>query len=261
VELRGRPASDVVRALASEIHRVLGDELVGLYTYGSWVSGGFDPGVSDIDLVAITSGEVQAVAFDALDEMHQAFVAGHPGWADRLEIVYVGLDAIRSFRTSFGSMAVISPGEPFHIRRDNLAEWLQNWYLVRETGLCLRGAAASAVFPKISWAEFAAATVRYADELQMRSRVGTSSVEVAYTVLTMCRALRTVRAHAHGSKLDAATWTREQLPNWAWLIDEALACRLSRGAVGFSDAESLAYAEAFIAALADEVHKSAPRLD
>ena len=81
-------------------------------------------------------------------------------------------------------------------------------------------------------------------------------------MLTMCRALRTVRAHEHGSKQDAATWTREQMPDWAWLIDEALACRLSRGAVGFKDAESLAHAEAFIAALAGEVHKSArpPRL-
>jgi hypothetical protein len=142
---------------------------------------------------------------------------------------YVGRATLEAFRTSPGSLAVISPGEPFHVRDDRVAEWLQNWYLLRETGVPLYGAEAAATVPPIAWAEFVAATVRYADELRNRSRLGAGGGVLAYTILTLCRALRTVRTQTHGSKQEAAAWTRERMPEWAPLIDAALECRLSRG--------------------------------
>ncbi len=248
-----RPAADFVAALASEIRGVLGDDLVGLYLYGSSVTGGFDPGVSDLDLVAVTSLEVEALDLDGLEQMHHAFVGRYPEWRDRLEIVYVGRATLGSFRASPGSLAVISPGEPFHVRNERVAEWLQNWYLVRETGICLFGADIAAIVPPITWSEFLAATVRYADEVRNQSRLGADDGVIAYAILTMCRALRTVRTQTHGSKQEAAAWTRERMPEWAWLIDEALACRLSRGTAGFEDERSRAATETFIALLDDEI--------
>jgi len=248
-----RPAAYFVAALASEIQGVLGDDLVGLYLYGSSVTGGFDPGVSDIDLVAVTSPEVEALDLAGLEQMHRRFVSRYPEWSDRLEIVYIGRATLESFRTSPGSLAVISPGEPFHVRDERVADWLQNWYLVRETGICLYGADAAAIVPPIAWTEFVAATVGYADEVRNRSRLRAGGGDLAYTVLTMCRALRTVRTQTHGSKQEAAAWTRERMPEWVWLIDTALTCRLSRGTIGFEDEPSRAAAETFIAVLADEI--------
>jgi predicted nucleotidyltransferase len=248
-----RPAAYFVAALASEIQGVLGDDLVGLYLYGSSVTGGFDPGVSDIDLVAVTSPEVEALDLAGLEQMHRRFVSRYPEWSDRLEIVYIGRATLESFRTSPGSLAVISPGEPFHVRDERVADWLQNWYLVRETGICLYGADAAAIVPPIAWTEFVAATVGYADEVRNRSRLRAGGGDLAYTVLTMCRALRTVRTQTHGSKQEAAAWTRERMPEWVWLIDTALTCRLSRGTVGFEDERSRAAAETFIALLDDEI--------
>src|SRR5450756_3220920 len=116
-----RPAADFVAALASEIQGVLGDDLVGLYLYGSSVTGGFDPGVSDIDLVAVTSPEVGALDLTGFGQMQHAFVSRYPEWGDRLEIFYVGRATLQSFRTSPGSLAVISPGEPFHVRDERVA--------------------------------------------------------------------------------------------------------------------------------------------
>jgi len=88
------------------------------------------------------------------------------------------------------------------------------------------------IIPPIVWTEFVAATVRYADQVRHRNIGHESPSALAYTVLTMCRALRTVRAQANGSKQEAAAWTREQLPQWAWLIDIALLCRqAARGAI------------------------------
>jgi Domain of unknown function (DUF4111)/Nucleotidyltransferase domain len=253
MNLDGPPAGDFVAALVSEMWGVLGDDLVGLYLYGSSVSGGFDPGVSDIDLVAVTSPEVEALDLARLEQMHNALVNRYPEWSDRLEIVYIGRATLGSFRTSPGSLAVISPGEPFHVRHERVAEWLQNWYLVRETGVRLYGAEAAAIVPPIAWTEFVAATVLYADELRDRSRVGVGGDVIAYTILTMCRALRTVRTGTHGSKQEAAARTRERMPEWAPLIDAALECRLSRGTIGFEDERSRAAAETFIALLAAEI--------
>jgi hypothetical protein len=62
----------------------------------------------------------------------------------------------------------------------------------------------------------------------------------------------------HGSKQEAAAWTRGQLPQWAWLIDIALRCRLSRGASGLADEQSRAAAVRFIGLAADQVTNSMP---
>jgi hypothetical protein len=258
VAINARPGEDFVAALTSEIRGVLGESLVGLYAYGSWVTGGFDAGVSDVDLVAVTTPEVDSLDLAGLERMHRRIIGRHLEWTNRLEIVYVGRSTLGSFRTSLGSLAVISPGEAFHVREERAAEWLQNWYLVRETGARLHGVAVREVVPAIAWSEFSAATVRYADEVRNRSRLGAGGRAFAYAVLTMCRTLRTVRTQTLGSKQDGAAWTGERMPEWAWLVDAALACRLSSGTVGFEDERSRAAAETFIAVVDAEIQGPQP---
>lgn len=253
MERNDRPSTDLLDALVSEVHGVLGDDLVGLYLYGSAVTGGFDPGVSDLDLAAVTMSEVEALDLAGLERMHDLFVEQNPEWRGRIEIVYIGRGTLESFRTSAGSLAVISPGEPFHVRDDRVADWLQNWYLIREMGETLWGAPADAVVPAIAWSEFVAATLRYASEVRKRSRAGVGGGTLAYTILTMCRALRTVRTRTPGSKQEAAAWTRERMPEWSWLIDASLACRLSGGTLGMDDERSRAAAETFISLLSSEI--------
>jgi predicted nucleotidyltransferase len=248
-------AAGFVAALSRELRRDLGDDLVALYVYGSWVTGGFDSGVSDVDLVVVTSPGAGSLDIARLERIHDSLIGRFPEWSDRLEIVYVGRATLESFRTSLGKLAVLSPGEPLHVREERAADWLQNWYLVRETGVCLYGVDATVIIPSISWAEFVAATARYADELRGRSRLGASGGALAYAILTMCRALRTTRTQEHGSKQEAAAWARERMPEWAWLIDAALECRLSRGNVGFADEKSRAAAETFIALVTGEIHR------
>jgi predicted nucleotidyltransferase len=239
--------------LTASIQSVLGGDLLGVYLYGSYVSGGYVRGVSDLDLVAVTSAEVPAIDLAGLDRAHIAFVGRHPEWNDRVEIVYIGRADLWSFRTASGRLAVISPGEPFHVRDERVAEWLQNWYLVRETGLVLYGPPAAALVPPVAWSEFVAAAVRYAAQLSDTSLAGSSPGALAYTILTLCRAHMTVAAQTHGSKVQAAAWERERLPEWAWLIEAALRCRLSRGTEGLADAPTRAAATDFVALLAARI--------
>jgi predicted nucleotidyltransferase len=245
-------------ALVSGIHGVLGDQLVGVYLYGSYVSGGFDPGISDLDLVAVTSEDAERTDLAGLDRVQLAFVEQHPEWSDRIEIVYIGLADLRSFRTSPGRLAVISPGEPFHLRNERVAEWLQNWYLVRETGVTLYGPPAAEIVPPVAWSEFVAAAVRYAGQISTASFAEASPGALVYAVLTMCRAHRTVEAGVHGSKGEAAAWEQLRMPDWAWLIDAAVHSRLSRGTVGFDDEDIRAATSEFVALLATSIRDASP---
>lgn len=243
----------LLERLVTDLRAVLRADLVGIYVYGSYVSGGFDPGVSDLDLVAVTAPPVEAIDLRGLGRMHRDFIGRHPAWDDRVEVVYLGRAALWSFRTSPGPLAVISPGEPFHLRDERAVEWLQNWYLVRETGVTLYGPDARVIIPPIAWTEFVAATARYADDVRHRNIDHEGPGALAYTVLTMCRALRTVRTQACGSKQEAAAWTRVRMPEWAWLIDSALRCRLSRGASGLADPQTRAAAVRFIGLVAAQI--------
>src|SRR5437870_6374635 len=124
----------VAQDLARSIREVLGEDLVGIYLSGSAATGGFDTDVSDLDLVAVTAAPADRIDLAGLKAMHGEFIRERLDWVDRIEAVYVGRVTLASFRTSTDSMAVISPGEPFHIRSDAPVRWLQNWYLIREDG-------------------------------------------------------------------------------------------------------------------------------
>jgi hypothetical protein len=203
----------------------------------------------------VTTIEADELDLIGLDRVHREFIGEHPGWADRIEVVYIGRAALESFRTSSGRLAVISPGEPFHLRDDRPVDWLQNWYLIRETGIALLGPPAEAVVPPIDWAEFVAASRQYADDISRRSRRDTNPGSLAYSVLTMCRVLMSTEAQTNASKQAAAAWARERMPEWAWLIDAALRCRISRGTIGFDDEPTQAAARTFIAQLAAEISR------
>ncbi len=238
-----------------EIHAHLGHQLVGLYLYGSAATGGFDPHASDVDLVAVTVSELGVLDLADLERMHAAFVTCHPVWEDRIEVAYVGQATLRTFRAG-GALAVISPGEPLH-RRDDANLWLQNWYLVRETGITLYGPDPSSLVPPISHAEFLASLARYADEVCQRDVRSITPGARAYTVLTLCRAWRTLATGTPCSKQEGAAWARVQVPEWAWLIDAALACRLAGGTTGFADEPTLVATDTFMQRVAAEIEEIA----
>jgi hypothetical protein len=69
----------------------------------------------------------------------------------------------------------------------------------------------------------------------------------------MCRALATIRNDRPCSKQEGAALIRSWLPDWAWLIDEAERCRLSRGRSGFADDRVTEAAASFVALVGDAI--------
>jgi predicted nucleotidyltransferase len=206
--------------LTDEIRRCLNGSLVGLYVYGSLVTGDFDKDRSDIDLLAVVETDLDGDTFDRLDRMHTRIAEDHPAWEDRIEVAYVPAGALWNFRTRLGQISVISPGEAFHLKAAG-KDWLINWYMVCGAGVTLCGPPPRALIPEISQPEFVEAVREHAEWWIERVCEMRTPVAQSYAVLTMCRALY---SHTHGrqtSKRQAASWAQAYLSQWSSLIQQS----------------------------------------
>jgi hypothetical protein len=178
--------------------------------------------------VAVLTTAPTSADIAALDRMHRLFVDRHPDWDDRVDTIYVSAESVTAPGRPAAPLAVVSPGEPFHVTVAD-SKWMMNWYLVRETGRTLHGPDPSTIIAPIPAARFVADVQQHVQEWRtwidgMRGRRA-----YAYAILTLCRALYSYRTGQSTSKSEAAAWTRAQLPEWSDLIDDALRWRLARG--------------------------------
>lgn len=209
--------------LVEATRRTLGERIVGIYLYGSLAYGDFDPEISDIDLLAVVASDLSEREIERLREMHEAFATGHPEWAGRVDANYVSIEGLRGFRERRHPMSYITPGEPFQTIEAG-PDWLMNWHQVRASGQAVYGTPAEDVVPEISWQEF---------ETAVRENVATFPAKVrdaerpyqSYLVLTVCRALYTLRFDRQVSKRVAMEWAKGELPRWSDLIERAWSWR------------------------------------
>ena len=253
---RRRPRSS--RRSRSAIQAAVGDDLAGLYVYGSYLSGGFDPDGSDLDLVAVLEREVDPGDLARLRPVHDNLLRRYPAWSNRLDIVYIGRAVASGFQIGSRIVRRHQPGRaiPPSNRRRRLAPELVPASR-DEPAACRAGR------DRVRSADFEGRVHGGADRQVSRScaRVRAVTLEpgfLAYIVLTHCRALMTVRTGAGPSKVAGAAWTAQRMPEWAWLIDAALACRHSGGRQGFDDAATREAASRFLDVIADAIHRPDP---
>jgi predicted nucleotidyltransferase len=218
--------NDLLDRLLSQIQAALQHKLVGVYLYGSLVWGDFYYDISDIDLLVATSSDI-GQEFSDLQAMQRGFIDQHKQWDDRIEIAYLSVAALQTFKSHPSKIAIVSPGEPFHIK-DAGKDWLINWYIVQEKGRTLFGPDPKTLIDPISKQEFIRAvqeqTRDWGDWIyHTRTRNGQ-----AYAILTMCRALYAYRRGDQVSKRQAAIWAQTELPQWSPLIEKALSWRAAR---------------------------------
>jgi predicted nucleotidyltransferase len=216
--------NQLLELLLSEIQKILGEKLIGLYLYGSLVTGDFDNESSDIDLVAALSSDIDDRDFNHLQKMHNDFANNHKKWDDRIEVCYISVAALRTVKSHTSIVANISPGEPFHLK-ETRKDWLIDWYVVREKGITLSGLSPKTLIEPISKEEFMQAvqenTKAWGEWIyDMHNRKSQ-----AYAILTMCRTLYAYKNGEQVSKKQAALWAEKELPEWSKLIQNALLWR------------------------------------
>ena len=242
-------ANELIASCLSDIQCVLGQKLAGLYLFGSLVTGDFDEQISDIDLLAATSSELDDADLDRLRQMHDDLSRRYPEWEDRIEVAYVSTTALRTFRSQRSKIGIISPGEPLHFVEAG-SDWLINWYVVREYGVALFGPPPQAIIAPIPREEFVQTADWHARTWGERIKDWPARRPAqAYAVLTMCRALYT---HTHGeqvSKKQAAQWAMQELPKWSSLIQRALVWRAEWREAQIEDAAGVARTRQFVDAV------------
>lgn len=207
--------------LTRDINGALGEKLAGLYLYGSLVTGGYDDGVSDVDLLALTTEDLDGRMLKRLRAMHAQIDDDAPRWRNRIEVAYLSIPGMREFKARSNAMIIISPGEPIHRIRAG-QDWLVNWYLVRTGGVALTGPSPDGFIPPISHEEFIEGVAAYAREVAARSDKIRDRKSQSYAILTMCRAVHTLDTGKHHSKHVSARWAQDRFPQWSELIALAL---------------------------------------
>jgi predicted nucleotidyltransferase len=215
----------VVQSIQQQLPPLLTHTLVGIYCYGSLVWGDFDPDISDIDLWVVLRQDVDKELFDTLDALHLRLETMYPEWAGRIEIAYISITALETFKTQCSPISVISPGEPFNTKDAGL-DWLINWYTIRAQSMVVYGPAAEDIIPAISIEEFRTAVRDQIDEwVDWVVHTRDSRPYQAYAMLTMCRALYAVQTGLQTSKIQAAAWAIQHHPTQAERITNALRWR------------------------------------
>lgn len=147
--------------------------------------------------------------------------------------LYLSLAALKTCLERESELVVISPGEPIH-RTQTSPGWRMNWYGVREHGVTLVGPSPRTFIAPITHEDVLEAVRTHLRELPGRAEAAQAPASLAYLVLTACRGLLTCTEGRTDSKRRAARWTAARHPEWAPVIESALARRerRERGALG-----------------------------
>jgi hypothetical protein len=217
--------NEILDILIIRLKNILGEKLVGLYLDGSLVWGDFDPNISDIDLLAAVSSDINDQEFAALKEMHESLVSEHKEWDDRIEVCYISTDALKKVKSEIHPVVNISPGEPIHYRRSN-KEWLINWYITREKGKTLFGPNPKTLIEPISKREFIQCVKNHAKSWSnWITTMPKNAFAQSYARLSMCRALYAYKLGDQVSKKQAALWAINTYPQFSEVVHEALLWR------------------------------------
>jgi predicted nucleotidyltransferase len=229
-------ASPIVGVVHDAIVDTIGPSLVGLYVYGSYAMGDFEPKVSDIDLIAVFRQAPDERLVRRLDEMHEQLVRAEPEWRDRIEVDYVSAAGLARCRTHPTTIVRISPGEPLHLIEAG-RDFLLDWYPARRDGISLEGPPLDSIIPPIPDAEYLEEARTYLAGFRNRLDDDASAHSQAHAILTMCRGVAALRFGEWLSKRDAGARIQREFPRWSDLIDRALRWRERQWSIGQPDAE------------------------
>ncbi len=252
---RAHVASLLAR-LCEDLQAVLQRRLIGIYIYGSLVTGDFDCLISDLDLVIIMSEALDERLFMELHELHARIISDNPSWDNRLELAYISAEALRSFMWRSSRIGIISPGEPFHIIEAG-ADWLISWYALREHGIPLHGPPIAELLdrlPKSAWLEAVREHIR---AYRKSVKDAQEPAFLAYIVVTVARGLYTLAHERDASKIRAAKWLASEKPKWRELIELAMWIRQHPEAPVMPREQLRLRVEAFLRDVLGETKRSA----
>jgi predicted nucleotidyltransferase len=218
-----------LEAFLLQVRAVLEHEFVGTYLYGSLALGDFDPTSSDIDILVATATDLPLETTTALKALHDRIQHSNSEWAERLEVSYTPVAALRKYEQNYSRHPFISIMTPFGAIEHG-RDWIINRYIIREKGVVLAGPSPRTLIDPISEDELKAAVEYILCHSWVKYVSGPEWLRLrkyqAHIVLTMCRVWYVLKHGSVVSKPQAAEWAQEALaPQWKTLIEQALSWR------------------------------------
>jgi len=217
---------EILVVLLSSVQKVLGDQFVGMYLYGSLSSGDFDPSRSDIDFLVVTRAELPDETIDNLAAMHRQIAGKSSKWANKLEGSYIPRSALRRYDPANSRHPTIGVDWEFGVNPHG-SDWIIQRRIIREQGVVLTGPAPKELIDPVSAEEIVRAVREilqgwWSQQLRNPALLKTREYQ-AFAVLTMCRALYTLRHGEVASKPVSARWALAMIDRrWSPLIGRAL---------------------------------------
>jgi len=218
----------ILNLLLTSVQEILGNQLVGMYLYGSLSSGDFDPETSDIDFLVVTTSTLSDKAIAELRSMHQRIWKSGLKWASKLEGSYIPKRDIRRHDPHSPPCPTVNEGKFYLDKRGS--DWIIQRHVIRQQGTVLAGPDPKTLIDPVSPEDIRRAVKGVLQEwwapmLEDPSWLKNHGSEYhAFAILTMCRALYTLEHGTIVSKPMAARWAQKELgERWSRVIERSLA--------------------------------------
>lgn len=219
--------NEILSLLLSNITKILGNELVGMYLYGSLSSGDFDLESSDIDFLVVTTSSLSNKTIGELEAMHLRLWQSGKKWASKLEGSYIPRRDIRRHDPRGAPCPTVNEQKFYLDKRGS--DWIIQRHIIREQGIILAGPDPKTLIDPVTPKDLRRAVKGVLNEwwfpmLEDPSWLRKHGSEYhAFAILTMCRALYTLENGALVSKLTAASWVQSKLDeHWRQVIEQAI---------------------------------------
>ena len=217
----------LLELLLSNATMVLGNQLVGMYLYGSLASGDFNPETSDIDFLVVTTSSLSDKTIADLETMHHRIWNSGLKWAAKLEGSYIPKRDIRRHDPRSAPCPTVNEGQFYLDQRGS--DWIIQRHVIREQGIVLAGPDPKTLIDPVSPNDIRRAVKGVLQEwwfpmLENPTWLKNHGIEYhAFAILTMFRAIHSLEHGTIVSKPEAARWAQEKLGGeWSQVIEQAL---------------------------------------
>lgn len=222
--------NEILDVLFTRVTRILQDQLIGMYLFGSLANGDFDEH-SDIDVLFVTNEKISDDTFSSLKQMHADINKFDSSWAIQIEASYIPKDALQRYDPQNNLHPHMDRGnsEVLHMMM-HATDWIVQRYLLRENGIVITGPDLKILIDPVSqddlrWAVARVLPLWVDPMIEDPSKIDTRGYQ-SFIVLSLCRMLYTLQTGQILTKPAAAKWGTQNLdPKWTSLIERALVGR------------------------------------
>lgn len=214
----------VIADLASRITQLLGDNLVGVYLFGSLTYGDFNPKRSDIDLMIVVHTSLTAHEIEQVKAHHNQVEGLYPEWNERVEASYTPIGMLNNIMPPAEPRPYFGEGKMWNEARYG-NEWLINLYLLHKHGVTVYGRNFHELVSDVDITEVQKACIRdlfqeWEPKLNEPEWLNNSHYQ-SYLALNLCRILYTVMNFETDSKTLSTGWVKQKFPEWQLLLQAA----------------------------------------